>query len=263
MPVKELEAWIVPRKFFPEPPHTEVVAPLVRVVKQDDCALREFRQPALEIVRDGFVCVQSVDMQEIRRTYPEVCRAPRRTSIGARWRRSRTARRGNGGIPRRCPSHTHLSAYPRPGVDGMAPRGQAPLENGLAERRIRNAGMRPQLHEHTRSCLEHEPLAEGDVAPPGAEGSCSFRAPEQRRYRRVEQRAQAFGSRCVRRRVPLGAPGRFPHHVAFHRDYLASHFEAGMRETLLWATILSVGIERRLCSSLSPPVNRLSMEMLR
>ena len=150
-----------------------------------------------------------------------------------------------------------------PGVDGMAPCVQAPLENGLAERRIGNPGMRPQLHEHTRSCLKHEPLSEGDVAPPGTERSCSFRAPEQRRNRRVEQRAQVFRSRCVRRRIPLGPSGRFPHHVAFHRDYLVSHFEAGMRVTLLWATILSVGIERRLCSSLSPPVNPLSMEMLR
>jgi len=65
MPVEEFEAWIVPRQFFPQPPHTEVLAPLVRVVQQDDRALREFRQPASEIVRDGLICMESVDMQEI------------------------------------------------------------------------------------------------------------------------------------------------------------------------------------------------------
>ena len=63
--VEEIEAGILPDELLPQPPHTETVAPLVGVVKEDNRALRQLRQPAPKVVRDGRVGVQSVDMQEI------------------------------------------------------------------------------------------------------------------------------------------------------------------------------------------------------
>ena len=55
--VKELEARVAFAELGPQKPNSEIVPPLVRVVKEDDAALRKLGRPALEIVAHRVVGV--------------------------------------------------------------------------------------------------------------------------------------------------------------------------------------------------------------
>ena len=109
----------------------------------------------------------------------------------------------------------------------MAPRGQAAPEYRRHRTRVGDASLRSQFDQQPRCRLEHQPMGEGDVLPPGAGRSDALRVPEQRCHRRIEDCAQAVGRpRWIGREVPLGACWGVLHSVALP-GMVARRREAG------------------------------------
>lgn len=65
MAVLERKARIGLADLVPEAPHAKVVSPDLGIVKQHNAPLRQFGQPDLEVVADGSVGVQTIDVQKV------------------------------------------------------------------------------------------------------------------------------------------------------------------------------------------------------
>src|SRR5438105_15404609 len=68
MPVEELEAWHLYAEFLPETPNAEVCLPHVGIVKDYDAAPAQLPAPSFEVVPDGLVRVQPIDVEQIDAT---------------------------------------------------------------------------------------------------------------------------------------------------------------------------------------------------
>ena len=72
MAVLERKARIGLADLVPETPHAKVVSSDLGIVKQHNAPLRQFGQPDLEVVADGFVGVQTIDVQKVNAGVCEV-----------------------------------------------------------------------------------------------------------------------------------------------------------------------------------------------
>ena len=73
MMVPEVEARELLRQLVPQAPHTEITFVDVDIVEQHDRAVRQLGAPSLEIMPDGIVGMESVDMQQVDRAIGEIC----------------------------------------------------------------------------------------------------------------------------------------------------------------------------------------------
>ena len=195
--MQELEAWIALSKLFEDAPHAEVVATLVRIVKQDDGLIGQFRQPALEIMRDRIEGVVAVDVQDVDRLVREG--AQRLVERAAQQRRER----GKPVIVEAAERFVDFLAVltrlriASPCVHRMATGAEPAQQDGLAECGIRDAVMRAQLHQDARPGLVHQPMGKWHVRPPRAHGPDALSPPEERRQRRTEKIIEAAAARRI------------------------------------------------------------------
>jgi len=63
MAVQEFETWITSAQLNPKSPNPEVIAADIRIVKEDNCSVRQLRQPVLKVSTDSFVCVKAIYVQ--------------------------------------------------------------------------------------------------------------------------------------------------------------------------------------------------------
>jgi hypothetical protein len=147
--VVELEMRVLLLQLAPQLPNAEAGPTNVDVVKQRNAVLRYFRQPDFEIMAHGVIRMEATEMEEIERSIPETqqrhveCAPQQRRKRSVMLVRKATKVLIDGLIVKRRLRNT------RPGIDGKTVRLQL-LTNGLAERGIANAVIRPQLDRHPR-----------------------------------------------------------------------------------------------------------------
>src|SRR5436190_835399 len=56
---------IAPGEFLPKPPNAKAPLPHIDVMKQHDPARTHFRQPRVEVARNGFISMGAVEMQQV------------------------------------------------------------------------------------------------------------------------------------------------------------------------------------------------------
>ena len=164
--MREREAGMTHRDVVPEAPDAEVAAADVRVVQQEDAALPELREPALDVVGDRLVRVAAVDVKQVDRPVHESVR--RLVERLREQRRERPVERvvvGPQLLEHLGPVRARVRvALPR--VDGVAPCPEAERLHRLAQGAVRVALPRAQLDENTRPQRGHGEEGERDVLVP-------------------------------------------------------------------------------------------------
>ena len=175
--VDELEARVALPDLHPEPPDAEVPLPDVGVVQQDDPPAAELREPAVEVVTDGVVGVEPVDVQQVDRPVREL---PQGLVEGGLQERRDSAVAGVVVRPQLGQDFRAVDAavfVPLPGVDGEAAGLQIQRAHHLAEGAVGETGVSPQLHQGRRPRRADQVGREGEVLGPGTP-ACPVRGGE-------------------------------------------------------------------------------------
>ncbi|MNT02127.1 hypothetical protein D3C72_1366150 [compost metagenome] len=164
--MRKVEAGVAVLQLCPQLVYAEVVTVDIAVVKKHNPALAELGQPALEIMANGFVGMQTVNVQQIH------------AAIG---------KAAEGLIK----AHAHQCGKPQvmrvvvlsqagvdvltigarmgvalPGIHRIGTGWQLLRRNGLAKGEVRDARVRTQLHQHIRPGHRHEPGRKWNMARP-------------------------------------------------------------------------------------------------
>jgi hypothetical protein len=164
--MQELERSVVRGDLAPKTADSELTFSHVRVVHEDDGTLRQLREPGLEIVRDGLVRVQAVDVKKVDRSIREG--ADRIVERGAYESRESfvtsvvlgdTCKDLFAVVPR------VLISLPR--VNRVTARIESESLDGLTESEIGNAGLGSEFDHGSRARRLHDPEGKRHVRNPG------------------------------------------------------------------------------------------------
>ena len=167
MRVPELERRISLGQFSPKLPHPETASAFHRVVEQDHARGRHLRKPAFEIVLDGLVSVQAVNVQQVDAAVLELVQGfVKRRPQEVREAREMAVMDGTEFAEYLFPIRLRVLVA-LPGIHRVTDRLQAALLDCLTEREVGRPAMGTKLDENLRPQRIHQPTGERNMAGPG------------------------------------------------------------------------------------------------